>query len=96
VIVSDIHPVLSAIGAAAFFTAADGTSAYVRGHPHSHGDYLEAFAAAALTLRRCIEPRFAHAEVEMQQPAAGFVPEATEAAYLDLPAALVWDLAKDG
>jgi hypothetical protein len=46
--------------------------------------------------RRCIEPCFGHAEVEMQQPAAAFVPGATEAAYLDLPAALVWDLAKDG
>jgi ubiquinone/menaquinone biosynthesis C-methylase UbiE len=96
VIVSDIHPVLSAIGAAAFFTAADGTSAYVRGHPHSHGDYLDAIAAAGLTLRRCIEPRFGPAEVEMQQPAAAFLPEATEAAYLGLSGALVWDLAKDG
>jgi len=95
VIVSDIHPVLSAIGGAAFFTAADGRSAYVRGHPHSHGDYLDAIAAAGLTLRRCIEPCFGHAEVEMQQPAAAFVPEATEAAYLDFPAALVLDLAKD-
>ena len=42
-----------------------------------------------------VEPRFGHAEVEMQQPAAALVPEATEAAYRDLPAALVWDLAKD-
>jgi ubiquinone/menaquinone biosynthesis C-methylase UbiE len=92
VIISDIHPVLSALGGAAFFRASDGSSAYVRGYPHSHADYLDAFGAAGLALRRCIEPRFASAEVEMQQPAAAFAPEATEAAYLGLPAALVWDL----
>jgi ubiquinone/menaquinone biosynthesis C-methylase UbiE len=94
VIVSDIHPVLSAIGGAPFFRAADGTSAYVRGHPHSHADYLDALAAAGLSLRRCVEPRFTRSEVEMQQPAAAFVPEAAEAAYLDLPAALIWDVVK--
>jgi hypothetical protein len=31
----------------------------------------------------------------MQQPAAAFAPEATEAAYLGLPAALVWDLVSE-
>jgi SAM-dependent methyltransferase len=92
VIISDIHPVLRALGGAAFFRGSDGSSAYVRGHPHSHADYLDAFGAAGLALRRCIEPRFASAEVEMQQPAAAFAPEATEAAYLGLSAALVWDL----
>jgi ubiquinone/menaquinone biosynthesis C-methylase UbiE len=92
VIISDIHPVLSALGGAAFFRGSDGSSAFIRGHPQSHADYLDAFAAAGLALRRCIEPRFAVAEVEMQQPAAAFAPEATAAAYLGLPAALVWDL----
>jgi ubiquinone/menaquinone biosynthesis C-methylase UbiE len=95
VIISDVHPVLRALGGAAFFRGSDGSSAYVRGHPHSHADYLDAFAAAGLALRRCIEPRFASAEVEMQ-PAAAFAPEATEAAYLGLSAALVWDLIDEG
>ena len=95
VIISDIHPVLRALGGAAFFRGSDGSSAYIRGHPHSHADYLDAFGAAGLGLRRCIEPRFASAEVEMQQPAAAFAPEATEAAYLGLPGALVWDLVSE-
>ena len=30
----------------------------------------------------------------MQQPAAAFIPEATEAAYLDLPVVLIWDLSR--
>jgi SAM-dependent methyltransferase len=95
VVVSDIHPILTALGGVAFFGAADGASAYVRGHRHSHADYLDAFAAAGLDLRRCIEPGFGREEVEMQQPAVAFVPEATEAAYLDLPAVLVWDLVQE-
>jgi ubiquinone/menaquinone biosynthesis C-methylase UbiE len=95
VIVSDIHPTLRTLGGAAFFRAADGGSAHVRGHCHSHADYLDAFAAAGLTLRRCVEPRFGDTEIEMQQPAATFVPEATAAAYLDLPAAVVWDLIRE-
>jgi ubiquinone/menaquinone biosynthesis C-methylase UbiE len=95
VIVSDIHPTLRTLGGAAFFHAADGGSAHVRGHWHSHADYLDAFATSDLTVRRCIEPRFGDSEIEMQQPAATFIHEATQAAYLDLPAALVWALSRD-
>jgi ubiquinone/menaquinone biosynthesis C-methylase UbiE len=95
VIVSDLHPFQTALGGAAFFRAADGTGAFVRGHRHLHADYLHAFAVSALTVRRCIEPCFSQAEVDMQQPAVAFVPEATQAAYLTLPAALVWDLARE-
>jgi ubiquinone/menaquinone biosynthesis C-methylase UbiE len=92
VISSDLHPVVTALGGAAFFRDADGASGIVRVHAHSHAEYLDAFAAAGLTVRQCLEPRFGPAEVEMQQPAWSFIPEATTAAYLDLPAALIWDL----
>jgi SAM-dependent methyltransferase len=94
VIISDIHPVLAVLGGAAYFRDADGASAFVVGHGHSHADYLDAFAAAGLHLRRCVETGFGHDEVAMQQPAAAFVPEATEATYLNLPAVLVWDLSR--
>jgi SAM-dependent methyltransferase len=92
VIISDIHPVLKALGGAAYFRDADGASGVVRGHARSHGDYLNAFAAAGLEVTQCIEQRFGHGEVQMQQPAATFIPAATEAAYLGLHAALIWDL----
>jgi ubiquinone/menaquinone biosynthesis C-methylase UbiE len=92
VIVSDIHPILSELGGVAYFVDAAGVSGFVRGYRHAHGDYLDAFAAAGLHVERCIEPRFGRAEAEMQQPAASFVPEATSAAFLDLPAAVVWEL----
>jgi ubiquinone/menaquinone biosynthesis C-methylase UbiE len=96
VIVSDLHPVLKAVGGAAYFRDAEGAGGVVRGYGHTHADYLDAFASAGLQARRCIEPRFSHEEVGMQQPAAAFIPEATEGAYLGLPAALIWDLTKPG
>jgi ubiquinone/menaquinone biosynthesis C-methylase UbiE len=92
VVISDIHPVLKALGGGAYFRDAEGASGVVRGHARSHGDYLNAFALADLEVTQCIEPRFDHAEVQMQQPAATFIPTATEAAYLGLTAALIWDL----
>lgn len=92
VIVSDLHPVVKVLGGAAFFRDSQGASGVVRGYGRSHAEYLDAFAACGLTVRRCLEPAFGPAEVEMQQPAWAFIPQATTAAYLDLPAAVIWDL----
>jgi len=94
VLISDVHPVLSALGVAAFFQAADGSAGFVRNHRHVHGEYLDAFAEAGLDVRRCIEPRFGPDEVGMQAIAERYVPDAASAAYLGLPGALVWDLAR--
>ena len=71
---------------------ADGTSGFMRNQGHVHSEYLDAFAAAGLEVRRCLEPRMGPEEVALQWPAAGFVPEAATDAFLDLPIALVWDL----
>jgi SAM-dependent methyltransferase len=92
VVISDIHPVMSMLGGAAFFRAADGSTAFMRNQRHVHGEYLDAFAAAGLAVRRCLEPRQGPDEVAMQWPAAGFFPEAATDAFLGLPIALVWDL----
>ena len=92
VVISTIHPVLAALGGAAYFQAADGSGAVVRVHRHPHGDYLEAFADAGLEAKRCVEPAFSRAEAAMQGPATALIADATEAAYVGLPAALIWDL----
>jgi SAM-dependent methyltransferase len=93
-VLSDVHPVLSALGVAAYFEAAGGFRGFVRNHRHLHGEYLDAFAGAGLAVRRCLEPRMGPAEVGMQPLAMRFAPEAAAAAYLGLPAALVWDLVR--
>ena len=85
---------MSALGAAAYFQAADGSSAFMRNHRHLHSAYLDAFADCGLRVRRCIEPPFGPGEVALQAIAMHFVPGAAEGAYLGLPGALVWDLAR--
>jgi ubiquinone/menaquinone biosynthesis C-methylase UbiE len=92
VVISDVHPAAWVIGGAAFFRGADGANAFMRNHGHLHSEYLRAFAAAGLTVRDCVEPRFGPAEVAMQGLASSFFPEAATSAYLGLPGALVWDL----
>jgi SAM-dependent methyltransferase len=94
VVISTIHPVLSGLGGAAYFLAGDGTPGVVRGHRHLHGEYLDAFAAAGLETHRCLEPLFESAEAAMQGPASALIPDATDAAYVGLPGALVWDLVR--
>jgi hypothetical protein len=54
------------------------------------------FASAGLDVRRCIEVPFGSEQVAMQRYAVEFFPEATEAAFLWLPAVLVWDLVVRG
>jgi hypothetical protein len=41
---------------------------------------------------RCVGPAFGSKEVELRAIAMELVPEAAEAAYVDLPAVIVWDL----
>jgi SAM-dependent methyltransferase len=94
VVLSDLHPVMRLNGGQAFFNTAAGASAFVREHRHLHGDYLRAFAEAGLEVRRCLEPGMGDSEVAMQGIANAFVPEATRAAFLGIPEALIWDLAR--
>jgi ubiquinone/menaquinone biosynthesis C-methylase UbiE len=91
-VISESHPALRALGGAPFFLDAGGARGVVRSHPHLHADYLDALAAASLSLNRCIELWFGPREVEMQQPAATLLPNAAEAAFLGLPAVLIWDV----
>lgn len=95
VLISDVHPVLSALGAAAFFRAADGSTAFVGNHRHLHGEYLDALSQAGLEIRRCLEPRFTESEAASIAPlGTRFVPDAVMTAYVGLPLVLVWDLVR--
>jgi hypothetical protein len=85
---------MSVAGGQALFEAADGSLAFVREHVHLHGEYLDAFADAGLDVVRCVEPRFGPDEAGMQGMAAQFIPEATRAAFVGLPGALVWQLTR--
>ena len=63
----------------------------MRNYPHLHGTYLAAFRAAGLEVLECLE-----APMESDFT-TGMFAEASDAAHAfwhDIPAALVWSLAK--
>jgi len=94
-VVSDFHPLQILIGGSAFFVDSEGRPGHVRSYAHLHEDYLAAFAAAGLAVRRCLEPRLDDEAVAMAS--GGLMPLAPEifrGALLGLPEALVWELAR--
>jgi SAM-dependent methyltransferase len=93
-VTSVLHPFQAHLGWHAPFADAAGRRGFVREHPHSHSDYLTAFADAGLELRACLEPPLTADQVPAKQRAFRHVPEATMQAYLGLPGVLVWSAAK--
>ena len=89
-IVSVLHPFQALLGWNAPFSGADGSRGFVREHPHLHSDYLSAFTAAGLRTTGCVEPTIGEQELGAKRRAFRHIPEATAAAYLGLPAVLVW------
>jgi ubiquinone/menaquinone biosynthesis C-methylase UbiE len=93
-VLSGLHPAAAALGGAAYFQDAAGGAGVVRGYGHLHGDYLKAFHHSQLAIRQCLGPRLGPAEAAMQGPASQFIPDATAAAYVGLPGALIWELVR--
>lgn len=95
-VISVLHPFQAFLGWHAPFEDARGARRFVREHAHTHADYFAAFDAAELHVRRCIEPALTATEVAAKRRAFHHVPDAALAAYLGLPAVLVWDTEKAG
>jgi SAM-dependent methyltransferase len=93
-IVSVLHPFQALLGWHAPFSGTDGARGFVREHPHLHADYLNAFASAGLEVTECLEPTIGEDELSAKRRAFRHIPEATAAAYLGLPAVLVWAVRK--
>jgi SAM-dependent methyltransferase len=93
-VVSVLHPFQALLGWHAPFQDEVGARHFVREHPHTHADYFTAFAAAGLRVVDCVEPTMGEAQVQAKQRAFGHMPDAARAAYLGLPAVLVWHAVK--
>ncbi|MFI5366168.1 MAG: class I SAM-dependent methyltransferase [Candidatus Binatia bacterium] len=94
-LLSDLHPALSALGMTAFFVGADGGAGYVRSYYHPISTYLTAFASAGLDVRRCIEPPIGEEEVPLMSGGMMHLAgDAFRAAFLGLPEALIWELVR--
>jgi ubiquinone/menaquinone biosynthesis C-methylase UbiE len=90
-VVSVLHPFQAFLGWHAPFEDDHGQRRFVREHTHTHADYLAAFRSANLHVRHCVEPELTAAEVAAKRRAFRHIPEAALAAYVGLPAVLVWD-----
>ena len=94
-VLSDLHPTTLTLGGGALFQGADGAFGRVSGWVHRHEDYVAAFTATGLQIRACLEPVWGEAELPLLAgPLHGLAPEAVRAAFLGLPAALVWSLTR--
>jgi len=94
-IVSNPHPLATGIlgWRAVFRDPATGERVMIPEHPHTHGDYLDAFAAAGLVARRCLEPPLTGEQARAR--AKGLHPELHEAALTGLPAVIVWEAERE-
>lgn len=90
-IVSNPHPFATAIlGWRAVFVDADWRRSMIPEYPHLHGDYIAAFGAAGLAVRRCIEPRLSAEQAKAR--AKKHRVDAFEDALTDVPAVIVWEV----
>jgi hypothetical protein len=76
----------------ALFFAKPEAGAFVRNHVHLHGDYLDAFGAAGLTVRRCVEPVVTPGSGPLRDLVGPIPEDVARAAYGGIPMALVWEL----
>jgi len=94
-VLTGMHPMLSALGGDALFSHPDGQPLFVRESTHLHCGWLEAFAATGLHVRACAEPAWRADTAAMIGKAARRIPEALEQALVGLPCVLVWELEVD-
>jgi ubiquinone/menaquinone biosynthesis C-methylase UbiE len=89
-IVSNPHPLATAIlGWRAVFVDSQGQRAMIPEYAHLHGDYIEAFGEAGLTVRRCIEPQLSAEQAKLR--AKKHRTDAFEDALTGVPAVIVWE-----
>lgn len=93
-VISALHPFQAHLGWHAPFEDVSGQRGFVREHTHTHADYLAAFRSAGLGVQDCLEPELTRDEARAKRRAFRHIPEATLAAYVGLPAVLIWDVQK--
>jgi len=91
VVLSEFHPMMTALGGKALFARGDGSYALVRSYIHSVGGYLSAARATGLEIERCVEPVWAEVDAQiMAGPLFPLAPDAFRGAFVGLPGAIIW------
>ena len=94
IVISDVHPVIVALGSQAAYRVDDDSIRYVRNHVHWPGAYLAAVASAGLDVRACYDLLYRQQEVDLWVSRVSVAPEVVSEALVGLPAIIVWDLAR--
>lgn len=92
-VISDPHPLASGVlGWRAVYTDKGAERRMIPEYPHLHAEYVDAFGAAGLVVRRLIEPGLTAAQA--RERAKGHHEEAFAQALTGLPAVIVWEAEK--
>jgi ubiquinone/menaquinone biosynthesis C-methylase UbiE len=94
VMISDVHPLFTALGGQAAYRVGDERAGYVVSFVHWPSVYLRAFRDAGLRVDDCHELLYRREEVDLWAGRTTLDPDMVEEALVGLPAVLVWELAR--
>ncbi|MFE5741852.1 class I SAM-dependent methyltransferase [Streptomyces celluloflavus] len=89
VIISDLHPFVISLQGQCLFVHGSDQLAFIRNYVHLPSSYLNAFAAAGLTVRACVEPVF-----NGRLAPGGYeesIADAARAAWEGIPLVIIWE-----
>ncbi len=90
-VISNPHPFATGVlGWRAVFVDGKGRRSMIPEYPHSHADYVAAFTAAGLVVRRLLEPPLTREQARARAKAG--LGDAFEQALTGLPAVIVWEV----
>ncbi len=95
IIISEPHPMVSALGGQAFYGGFDAGMQFVRNHHHPIASWLNAFAAVDVRVDECVEVPY-DASVLRTNPLRPLMEDALHAGFDGLPFILCFRLTLDG
>jgi hypothetical protein len=97
-LISDIHPLMVALGGHSAYSDSDERLGVIRNHIHQHSDYLRVFRELELEVEGCRERVWTDTELDLMRKA--YLPGRTHLRDLAhetaraLPIVLIWKLRK--
>jgi ubiquinone/menaquinone biosynthesis C-methylase UbiE len=92
VLLSDIHPMIVALGGHADFFDKAGEHGFITNYVHWHSEYLNEFKKNNLEVVSCYEPELESVHTHILEMAFSLKKETVETALNGLPVALIWVL----
>jgi SAM-dependent methyltransferase len=98
ILISDLHPLLVALGGHAAYSDSEERWGVIRNYIHQHSDYLGVFRALDLEVEECLEPVWTDTELALMRnahsPGRTYLRDLAREAVEGLPIVLIWKLRK--